>query len=71
MIGVKITAVLIVITAMYYFIMCGLLQQESLQSRMSMAFNNKYPKYCYVFAVLVAIDAVGILYSLIWFLFLR
>ena len=71
MIGVKITALLIVITVMYYFIMQALLAQESLQNRMNMALNNKYPKYCYVFVVLVVIDAFGILYSLIWFLFLR
>lgn len=71
MLGVKITAVLIVITVMYNFIMQALLEQESLQSRMNIVLNNKYPKYCYVFVVLVVLDALGVLYSLIWFLFLR
>ena len=71
MLGVKITAVLIVITVMYNFIMRALLEQESLQSRMNIVLNNKYPKYCYVFVILVVLDMIGIVYSAVWFLFWR
>lgn len=71
MLGVKITALLIVLTVIAKYIIEGLLANESIGRKWDMALGNNYPKYVYVFGVLVLIDFIGIIYSVIWFLFLR
>lgn len=71
MIGVKITALLIVLTVIAKYIIEALLANESIGRRWDMALGNNYPKYVYVLGVLVILDAIGIIYSVIWFLFLR
>lgn len=71
MIGVKLTVVLIVLTVIAKFFVEALLANESIGRRLDMALGNNYPKYVYVLGVLVILDAIGIAYSVIWFLFLR
>lgn len=71
MLGVKITILLIVITVIYRHIANGLVSQESWDKKVEMAFGTKYPAYLYPLGVLVVLDAFGIVYSVVWFLFLR
>lgn len=71
MLGVKITALLIVLTIIAKYIIEGLLANESIGRKWDMALGNNYPKYVYVLGVLIILDAIGIIYSVIWFLFLR
>lgn len=71
MIGVKITVLLIVLTVIAKYIIEALLANESIGRRWEMALGNNYPKYVYVLGILVVLDAIGIIYSVIWFLFLR
>jgi hypothetical protein len=71
MIGVKITVLLIVLTVIAKYIIKALLANESIGRRWDMALGNNYPKYVYVLGILVVLDAIGIIYSVIWFLFLR
>jgi hypothetical protein len=71
MLGVKITVLLIVLTVIAKYIIEGLLANESIGRKWDMALGNNYPKYVYVLGVFVILDAIGIIYSVIWFLFLR
>jgi len=71
MLGVKITVLLIVLTVIAKYIIEALLANESIERRWDMALGNNYPKYVYILGVLVILDAIGIIYSVIWFLFLR
>lgn len=71
MLGVKLTVLLIVITIIAKVVVESLFANESAAVRLNAAINNNYPKYVYVFVVLVLIDFIGIIYSVIWFLFLR
>lgn len=71
MLGVKITVLLIVITVIYRFIVNSLVSQESWDKKVEMAFGTKYPAYVYPLGVFVILDALGIVYSVVWFLFLR
>lgn len=71
MLGVKITALLIVLTVIAKYIIEALLANESIGRRWEMALGNNYPKYVYILGILVVLDAIGIIYSVVWFLFLR
>lgn len=71
MIGVKITVLLIVLTVIAKYIIEALLANESIGRRWDMALGNNYPKYVYILGILVVLDAIGIIYSVVWFLFLR
>ena len=71
MLGVKITILLIVITVIAKFIVEALLDTESIGRKWDMALGNNYPKYVYILGILVVLDALGIVYSVVWFLFLR
>ena len=71
MLGVKITILLIIITVIYRYILTDLIEQEIWDKKVEMAFGTKYPAYVYPLGVLVALDALGIVYSVVWFLFLR
>lgn len=71
MLGVKITVLLIVITVIYRVIVNSLVSQESWDKKVEMAFGTKYPAYVYPLGILVILDALGIVYSAVWFLFLR
>lgn len=71
MLGVKITVLLIIITVIYRYIVNSLVSQESWDKKVEMAFGTKYPVYVYPLEILVVLDALGIVYSAVWFLFLR
>jgi len=71
MLGVKITILLIVMTVIAKVIVEALLANESIGRKWDMALGNNYPKYVYILGVLVALDIIGIIYSVVWFLFLR
>lgn len=71
MLGVKITILLIIITVIAKFIVEALLDTESIGRKWDMALGNNYPKYVYILGILVVLDALGIVYSVVWFLFLR
>ena len=71
MLGVKITILLIVITVIYRFIVNAMVEQEDAKTKFEIAFNNKYPSYVWAFIILVIIDCIGVVYSVVWFLFLR
>jgi len=71
MLGVKITILLIIITVIYRFIVNSLISQESWDKKVEMAFGTKYPAYVYPLGILVVLDTFGIVYSAVWFLFLR
>lgn len=71
MLGVKITVLLIIITVIYRYIVSSLVSQESWDKKVEMAFGTKYPAYVYPLGALVFLDALGIVYSAVWFLFLR
>ena len=71
MLGVKITVLLIIITVIYKYIVEALLTNESIGRKWDMALGNNYPKYVYILGILVVLDALGIVYSAVWFLFLR
>lgn len=71
MLGVKITILLIIITVIYRYIVNSLVSQESWDKKVEMAFGTKYPAYVYPLGILVVLDALGIVYSAVWFLFLR
>ena len=51
--------------------MTALVEQESWDKKIDMAFGNKFPVYVYILGVFVALDVIGIIYSAVWFLFLR
>lgn len=71
MLGVKLTILLIVVTVIAKFIVEALLANESIGRKWDMALGNNYPKYVYILGVLVVLDIIGIIYSAVWFLFLR
>ena len=71
MLGVKITILLIVITVIYRFIVNAMIEQEDAKTKFEIVFNNKYPSYVWAFTILVIIDCIGVVYSVVWFLFLR
>lgn len=71
MLGVKITALLIVITVIYKYIVEALLANESIGRKWEMTLGNNYPIYVYLLGILVVLDVIGIVYSAVWFLFLR
>ena len=71
MLGVKITILLIVMTVIAKVIVEALLANESIGRKWDMALGNNYPKYVYILGVLVVLDIIGIIYSAVWFLFLR
>lgn len=71
MLGVKITVLLIIITVIAKVIVEALLANESIGRKWEIALGGNYPKYAYVLAVLIVLDIIGIIYSAVWFLFLR
>lgn len=71
MLGVKITILLIVMTVIAKVIVEALLANESIGRKWDMALGNNYPKYVYILGVFVVLDIIGIIYSVVWFLFLR
>lgn len=71
MLGVKITVLLIVITVIWFFVLKMLIAGESMEKKIGIAMNNEVTWYMVVFALLVISSVIGILYSLVYFLFLR
>lgn len=71
MLGVKITVLLIVITVIWKFVAEILINGESMEKKIRIAMNNEVTWYIVVFALLVISSVIGILYSLVYFLFLR
>lgn len=71
MFGVKITVLLIVVTVIWGFIVKILVSGESMEKKIRIAMNNEVTWYMVVFALLVISSVIGLLYSLVYFLFLR
>ena len=71
MIGVKITVLLIVLTVIWKFVAEILVKGESMEKKIRIAMNNEVTWYMVVFALLVISSVIGLLYSLVYFLFLR
>ena len=71
MIGVKITALLIVITVIWKFVAEILVKGESMEKKIRIAMNNEITWYMVVFAVLAIASVLGVLYSAFYLLFLR
>ena len=70
MIGVKITVLLIVLAVIWKFVAEILIKGESLEKKVRITMNNEVTWYMVVFAVLVISSVIGLLYSLVYFLFL-
>ena len=70
MIGVKITVLLIVLTVIWKFVAEILIKGESMEKKIGIAMNNEVTWYMVVFALLVISSVIGLLYSLVYFLFL-
>lgn len=71
MFGVKITVLLIVVTVIWWFIVKILVSGESMEKKIRIAMNNEVTWYMVVFALLIISSVIGLLYSLVYFLFLR
>lgn len=68
---VKVTVLLTVLTVMYKYIVVAKLNNEPIAVKMDIVLNDKYPAYLWVFIIMVVLDMIGIIYSVVWFLFLR
>ena len=68
MIGVKITVLMFVITAIYSFVVRGVASNEDPVTKMKML-NGIYPTYVIVGGILVIATIIGIMYSTIYLLF--
>jgi purine-cytosine permease-like protein len=71
MIGVKITVLLIALTVIWWFIVKILVSGESMEKKIGIAMNNEVTWYMVMFALLVISSVIGLLYSLVYLLFLR
>lgn len=71
MIGVKITVLLIVVTVIWGFIVKILVSGESMEKKIRIAMNNEVTWYMVMFALLIISSVIGLLYSLVYLLFLR
>jgi hypothetical protein len=71
MIGVKITVLLIVLTVIWKFVAEILIKGESMEKKIRIAMNNEVTWYMVVFALLIISSVIGLLYSLVYLLFLR
>lgn len=71
MIGVKITVLLIVLTIIAKVFVGVLVNSEDLGTRLRMAVGAEVKWYTVAFGILVITDAIGIIYSVIYLLFLR
>lgn len=71
MIGVKITVLLIVVTIIAKFFVGVLVNSEDLGTRLRIAAGTEVKWYTVEFAILVIADAICIVYSAIYLLFLR
>jgi len=71
MIGVKITVLLIVLTIIAKVFVGVLVNSEDLETKLRMAAGTEVKWYTVAFAVLVIADAIGIVYSVVYLLFLR
>ena len=68
MIGVKITVLMFVITAIYSFVVRGVASNEDPMIKMKML-SGIYPTYVKVGGILVIATIIGIMYSTIYLLF--
>jgi len=68
MIGVKITLLLIIITLIYTFLVEGIYKNEDIETKIKTS-AGIYPKYIIVWAILVFICFIGIIYSAVYLLF--
>lgn len=71
MFGVKITVLLIVVTVIWWFIVKILVSGESMEKKIRIAMNNEVTWYMVMFALLIISSVIGLLYSLVYLLFLR
>ena len=71
MFGVKLTVLCIVITLIMWFMTKVLLANENISTKANIIFHDKYPWYAWVTALLMLLSIIGIVYSVIYMLFLR
>lgn len=71
MIGVKITALLVVVTAIWIFIARSLFHREDMQTQVDLMFTDETTWYITIGGLLVIASIIGIIYSTVYLLFLR
>ena len=71
MIGVKITALLVVVTAIWIFIARSLFCREDMQTKVDLMFTDETTWYITIGGLLVIASIIGIIYSTVYLLFLR
>lgn len=71
MIGVKITALLIVLTVIMKFLVKLLIHGEDAGTQLRMILGEEIKWYIVVYGLCLMLDAIGIIYSAIYLLFFR
>lgn len=71
MIGVKITVLLIVLTIIMKFLVKLLIHGEDAGTQLRMALGEEIKWYMVAYFICLVADAIGIIYSVIYLLFLR
>ena len=70
MILVKLTALLIVVTFIVRFFVKVAIDNASLTTK-ARILNGKYPWYYFLLGTLIILDFMGIIYTVVYFLFIR
>ena len=71
MFGVKITVLLIVVTVIMKFLVKLLIHGEDMDTQLRMARGEEIKWYIVAYFIYLVADAIGIIYSVIYLLFLR
>ena len=71
MLFVKLTILLIVLTIIWRYISAGMVKSEDAITRYMIANTRKSTWYLNILAIMILLDFVGIIYSTIYFCFLR
>lgn len=74
MLFVKLTILLIVLTIIYAYVLKLTIRSQPIETKIQFAARN-YPKWynnsCQIGGVMMLLDIIGIIYTVIYFLFLR
>ena len=71
MLGVKITVLLVVVTAIWIFVARSLFRGEDMQTQVDLMFTDETTWYITIGGLLVIASIIGIIYSTAYLLFLR
>lgn len=71
MLGVKLTILLIVITVIWCTLARLMFQSKPYHERLRRQINADYPWYVIVCPFMIILDIIGIVYSVVYLLFLR